>query len=166
LIGFIISLWLLIQTAPVQNLLVRQVAHILSSDLETEVTIRHVNFALFNSMLLEGTLVKDQKKDTLLYAGLVRLNITDWFFFKENIELKYIRLEDAHIHLNRSDSIWNYHFIADYFSGPPKPAAEKKNISLNIRDLELENIHIVQRDEWRGEDLTAAIGSLRQPSAP
>lgn len=160
MIGFIISLWLLIQTAPVQNLLVRQVAHILSSDLETEVTIRHVNFALFNSMLLEGTLVKDQKKDTLLYAGLVRLNITDWFFFKENIELKYIRLEDAHIHLNRSDSIWNYHFIADYFSGPPKPAAEKKNISLNIRDLELENIHIVQRDEWRGEDLTAAIGSL------
>ena len=160
MIGFIISVWLLIQTAPVQNLLVRQVTHILSSDLGTPVTIRHVNFALFNSMLLEGTLIKDQKNDTLLYAGLVRLNITDWFFFKEKIELKYIRLEDAYINLNRSDSIWNYRFIADYFSGPPSPASQKKNIDLNIRTLDLKNIRIVQRDEWRGEDLTAVIGSL------
>ena len=43
-------------------------------------------------MLLEGTLVLDKNKDTLLYAGVVNVNITDWFFFKDKIELKYIGL--------------------------------------------------------------------------
>jgi hypothetical protein len=88
LIASIITLWLLIQTTPVQNFLVHQVAKKLSSDLNTTVRIDHVNFALFNSMLLEGTLIEDQKKDTLLNAGSVSVNITDWFFFKDKIELK------------------------------------------------------------------------------
>ena len=70
------------QTTFVQNLLVHQAAKTISNDLNTTVRIRHVNFALFNSMLLEGTLVLDRNKDTLLYAGSVNVNITDWFFFQ------------------------------------------------------------------------------------
>ena len=49
-------------------------------------------FPCFNKMKLNGVLVKDQKGDTLLYSGQVRVNITDWFFFKDKIELKYIGL--------------------------------------------------------------------------
>lgn len=155
----IISVWLLIQTTPVQNFLVRQVARQLSSDLNTTVRIKHVNFALFNSMLLEGTLVQDRAKDTLLYAGSVEVNITDWFFFKDRIELKYIALQDATIHLNRTDSTWNYQFILDYFSGPPS-AKKKKNIDLDLKQIELDNISIVQKDAWRGEDMSASIKAL------
>ncbi|HET9278225.1 MAG TPA: hypothetical protein VFN95_08550, partial [Flavitalea sp.] len=90
LIALIVSVWLLIQTTPVQNWLVRQVTKTLSKDLKTTVRINHVDFALFNKMLLEGTLVLDQNKDTLLYAGTASVRITDWFFFKEKIELEYI----------------------------------------------------------------------------
>lgn len=155
----IISVWLLIQTTPVQNFLVRQVARQLSSDLNTTVRIKHVNFALFNSMLLEGTLVEDQKKDTLLYAGTVKVNITDYFFFKDRVELKYIALQDAVVHLTRTDSIWNYQFILDYFSGPPS-AKKKKNIDLDLKQIELDNIAIIQKDAWRGEDMRASIKAL------
>ncbi|MEP7257994.1 MAG: hypothetical protein ABI687_06395, partial [Flavitalea sp.] len=160
MIGFIISVWLLIQTTPVQNFLVNQVTHKLSADLGTTVTIRHVNFSLFNSMLLEGALVKDLNKDTLLYAGSVKLNITDWFFFKDNIELEYIGLEDAVIHLQRTDSTWNYQFLANYFSSPGAASAENKNINLNLRQVELDKVSILQRDEWRGEDMKASIQSM------
>lgn len=160
LIGFIISVWLLIQTTPVQNFLVNQVAKKLSKDLKTTVSIKHVNFALFNSMLLEGTLVEDLKKDTLLYAGSVKVNITDWFFFKDKIELEYIGLQDAVIHLNRRDSVWNYNFIMDYFTGPAPASTNQKNINLNLRTVEFDNIFLIQRDEWRGEDMTASIKSL------
>ncbi|RYG22801.1 MAG: hypothetical protein EOO01_44840, partial [Chitinophagaceae bacterium] len=111
LIGLIISVWLLIQTTPVQNFLVHQAAKRISNDLNTTVRIKHVDFALFNSMLLEGTLVLDKNKDTLLYAGVVNVNLTDWFFFKDKIELKYIGLQDAVVHFNRTDSVWNYQFI-------------------------------------------------------
>ncbi len=121
--------------------------------------IRHVNFALFNSMLLEGTLVQDQKKDTLLHAGSVKVNITDWFFFKERIELQYIGLQDATIHLNRTDSTWNYQFLINYFSGPPS-SKKKKNIDLDLRQIEFDNVSLIRHDAWRGEDMSASIKAL------
>ncbi|HUQ66329.1 MAG TPA: translocation/assembly module TamB domain-containing protein [Flavitalea sp.] len=159
LIGLIISVWLLVQTTFIQNLLVHRAAKTISHDLNTTVRIKHVDFALFNSMLLEGTLVLDRNKDTLLYAGSVNVNITDWFFFKDKIELNYIGLQDAVIHLNRSDSVWNYRFLLDYFASPG-PAKKKKNIDLNLNRVEFDNITIVQRDQWRGEDMSAFIKAL------
>ncbi len=126
----IVSAWLLIQTTPVQNFLVHQVTKKLSGDLNTTVKIKHVNFALFNSMLLQGTLIQDHNKDTLLYAGSVKVNITDWFFFKDKIELEYIGLQDAVVHLNRTDRIWNYQFLIDYFSGPSTPGEKKVSSSI------------------------------------
>ena len=152
-------MWLLVQTTFVQNFLVHQAAKTISNDLNTTVRIKHVDFALFNSMLLEGTLVLDRNKDTLLYAGSVNVNITDWFFFKDKIELKYIGLQDAVIHLNRYDSVWNYKFVLDYFSSPA-PAKKKKNIDLDLNRVEFDNITIVQKDQWRGEDMSAFIKAL------
>lgn len=110
-------------------------------------------------MLLEGTLVKDQKHDTLLYAGTVSVRITDWSFFEEKIELEYIGLKDALIHLKRTDSVWNYQFLVDYFAAPQKSSA-KKPIDLNLKTVELESVGIIQQDKWRGENLTASLKSL------
>ena len=107
-------------------------------------------------MLLEGTLVLDKNKDTLLYAGVVNVNMTDWFFFKDKIELKYIGLQEAVIHLNRTDSVWNYQFLLEYFSSPGG-SKKQRNIDLNLNRLEFDNISIVQSDKWRGEDMSAFI---------
>ena len=159
LIALIVSVWLLIQTTPVQNWLVRQVTKTLSKDLKTTVRIDHVDFALFNKMLLEGTLILDQNKDTLLYAGTASVRITDWFFFKEKIELEYIGLKDAAIHLQRRGPTWNYQFLIDYFSAPQQTKS-KSTIDLNLKRVELENVGIIQQDGWRGENLSAALKSL------
>ncbi|HSB93596.1 MAG TPA: hypothetical protein VLC28_10775, partial [Flavitalea sp.] len=61
MIALVILVWLLIQTTFVQNLIIHRVTSRLSKDLNTTVQIKHVDFDLFNSMLLEGTLVKDQR---------------------------------------------------------------------------------------------------------
>jgi hypothetical protein len=159
LIGLIILSWLAIQTTPVQNWLVRQVTHKLSKNLNATVRIEHVDFSLFNKMHLEGTLVQDQQKDTLLYAGNLTVNITDWFFLKDKIELKYIGLKDATIHLQRSDSVWNYRFLVDYFSSPGTKA-KKGGIELNLKTVEFENVTLLQHDKWRGEDQSLQFASL------
>ncbi len=153
---------------PVQTWLVSKVTNRLSKDLHTTVRIQKVNFSLFNKMLLEGVLVKDAQKDTLLYAGTVKVNVTDWWFFKDKAELKYIGLEDATIKLQRTDSIWNYKFITDYFSGSPGKtpgAAEVKDtsrgIQLDLKEVDLSHIHLLKRDGWRGENMELRLGSLR-----
>ena len=83
LIALIILAWLAIQTTPVQNWLVRQVTHKLSKNLHATVSINHVDFALFNKMLLEGTLVKntlrfgsDQAAGWALWEAAGQLTIT------------------------------------------------------------------------------------------
>jgi hypothetical protein len=110
-------------------------------------------------MLLEGTLIEDRKKDTLLYAGELKVNITDWFFLKDKIELEYIGLQDATVFMHREDSTWNYQFLIDYFSGPPS-VKKKKKIQLDLKKVEFKNIHFLNKDEWRGENILFHIGAL------
>ena len=56
-------------------------------------------------MDLDSTLIRDQNKDTLLYAGSMKLRITDWFFLQTKTDLKYIGLENAMINMHRRDSV-------------------------------------------------------------
>jgi len=152
--------WLAIQTSPVQNYLAAKVTQRLSRDLQTTIRIKKVDFGLFNKMLLEGTLVEDRHKDTLLYAGTVEVRITDWFFFKDKVELKYIGLKDAQINFQRTDSVWNYQFLADYFSGPKKKKKEG-TIEYNFRMVDLQNVAFITKDGWRGENQILRVGALK-----
>ena len=156
----LITVWVLIQFTPVQNWLAKFAAKKLSKDLNTEVTIKHVDFALFNKVLLEGVLVKDRRKDTLAYIGRAGMNITDWFFLKDKIEVSYLSLENTNLYLQRTDSIWNYQFLIDYFSAPPS-TKKKKDIEYSIKQLVLTNIHLISKDQWIGQNQELILAYLK-----
>jgi hypothetical protein len=154
----LLSTWGILHYNPVQNWLITKVSKTLSKNLETKVSVRHVDFSLFNKMLVEGVLIEDRKHDTLLYAGTVKLNITDWFFFKDKATLKYVGLSDAVINMNRADSVWNYQFLADYFSSQKsKSKSGKDALQIDLKVLELKNIVFNRIDKWAGQDFRASI---------
>jgi hypothetical protein len=161
LLALILLVWLLVQTEPVQNFIVKKVTTRLSKDLNTEVSIKHVSFALFNRMNLEGTMIKDQNRDTLLFADQVKVRITDWFFLKDSLVLKYIGLDDAYINLNRTDSVWNYQFLVDYFGGTKKTTTKKSALKLDLKKVDLNNVRFVQNDKWVGQKLEVRLGTLQ-----
>ncbi len=153
--------YIFIQTPFGQNWIARQVTKRLSRDLQTKVSIKHVDFSLFNRMHLEGVLIEDQKGDTLMYAGDVKLRITDWFFFKKNVDLKYIGLENAIIKFQRSDSVWRQQFFLDYFaSSPTKSPKKKAGIHFSLKKVEMKNVTFVKRDGWLGQDMIAHVGEM------
>ncbi len=154
------GLYIFIQTDFGQNWIARQVTKRLSRDLQTKISIRHVDFALFNRMHLEGVLIEDKQGDTLLYAGNVKVRITDWFFFKKEAELKYIGLENAVIKLQRTDSVWRQQFILDYFSSPSTGKKKKAGIQFNLKQVEMANVTFLKKDAWLGEDMTVHVGTL------
>lgn len=158
-IVLLIAVWVLLQLPPVQTWLVHQATHQLSKNLRTTINIEHVDFSLFNRMNLEGVYVQDRNKDTLLYAGLVQVRITDWFFFKDDITLKYIGLKNAIIKTQRKDSVWNYQFLADYFSSSDT-STSTSNTKLNLQQVQLENIRFTQKDIWKGNNMCIALGAL------
>lgn len=111
-------------------------------------------------MTVEGVLVEDRKKDTLLYAGSLNVNISDWFFLKDKPVLKYIGLSDAVINLNRTDSVWNYQFLVDYFSSPKSSASKQKTFQIDLKELDLKNITFNSLDKWFGQDMRASLKRL------
>jgi len=133
-----------------------------SKELQTKISIKRIRVNLWNlnRMNLEGVLVEDQKQDTLLYAGVFQVRITDWFIFKDKAELKYIGLEDAVINLNRRDSVWNYNFLQKYFASSDTSAKKSAGISFDLKQVVLKNVSFYKRDEWIGSDMTVRIGGL------
>jgi hypothetical protein len=160
LLGLLLICFLLVQTNPVQNWLVGRASSRLSKSLGTRVTIKHVDFSFFDKMSLEGAYAEDKNKDTLLYAGKIKVNISDWFFLRDSAVLKYIALEDATIRMQRTDSIWNFQFLVDYFSGAPDSTRKGGGIDLRLQKIELKNIHFLKKDGWRGEDMGLYLASV------
>ncbi|MEO6406926.1 MAG: translocation/assembly module TamB domain-containing protein [Ferruginibacter sp.] len=144
----------------VQTWVVGHVASNLSTKLHTRVTIKKVDFSFFNKMELQGLMIEDRKKDTMLYAGTARLNITDWFFLKEKVSLNYIGLENAIVNMNRMDSTWNYQFLIDYFSSPSSSTTKKKNIELTLNEVHLVNVRFNKIDKWVGQNMIAYMNKL------
>lgn len=152
---------LLLQTDPIQNWILGKVTTRLSSGLRTEVKIRHISFSFFNSLNLDGTLVRDQQKDTLLYADQLKVRVTDWFFMKDELVLKYMALEDAYINLHRKDSTWNYQFLINYFSPSTSKKSSGSNLRLNLKKLDFKNVSFKQNDEWIGTLTEAKLGKMQ-----
>jgi hypothetical protein len=165
LLFLIIALWIFIETPFGQNWIAQQVTNRVSKSLHTKVEIKHVDLSLFNKMNLEGVFIEDLHHDTLLYAGRVQVRLTDWFFFKKNIELKYIGLEDAVIRLHRSaDSVWNHQFIMDRLSSSSDTSYSGKKkeggIELTLKKVDFKNVIFRKKDGWIGEDMTINLGTL------
>ena len=157
MILLVLLLYGLLHFSPVQTWVVKQVAARLSEKLHTRVTVKKIDLAFFNKLSIEGLMVEDMNKDTLLYAGAARVNLTDWFFIKDKITLHYVALEDALVNVKRTDSVWNYQFMADYFASPKKSSAKSNGIEFDLKDIHLINIRFNSIDKWIGQDMIASI---------
>ncbi len=167
LLLLVVALWIAIQLPFVQNWLADYAAKRLSKALQTKVQVKNVSFTLLNRVNLEGLYIEDRQRDTLLSAGKMQLNLNDWFILKDSIDLKYIGLQDARIYLQRSqDTVWNYQFIVDYFSGdkkkkPTDPTdTTKQKLTLSISAIDMSNVVFEMRDKWKGNTQYIGIGAM------
>ncbi len=149
----------LLHFSPIQTWVVKKVAANLSEKLKTRVTVKKVDLAFFNKLSIEGLMVEDRKKDTMLYAGAAKVNLTDWFFLKDRITFQYIALNDAVVNMNRTDSVWNYQFLIDYFVSPKKSNEQSATFEFDLKEIHLNNIFFNKVDKWIGQDM---IGSIKK----
>jgi hypothetical protein len=156
----LLFIWFTLQVTFVQNLIVKRVTTGLSEKLNATVSIRHIEYSFFDKMDLQGLLVKDRQQDTLLYAGIAKINISDWFFLKEKPVISYVSLQDGVVDMHRTDSVWNYQFLADFFSSPKKDNETKGGLEFDLKELKLQNISVKQIDGWKGRDMIISLKDL------
>lgn len=162
LVIVLVTLGIVINQKPVQQYLVGKAAQYLANTLQTEVSIERISIDFFDQAVLSGVLIRDLSKDTLLYAGEARVNITDWFFLKEKPVISFVGLKDAVVNINRSrrSDVWNFQFIVDAFASnevKKKKDTTNSNPQFNLRKIDLNNVRFNMIDAWYGADYITSV---------
>lgn len=148
IIGLILISFLLILLPPIQEKIGHQIAKKMHAMLGTEVQLEGLNFSLFNRVNINNVLIRDQHKDTLLFAKTLKLRVTDLIFSRKDPVISYIGLEKAKIYLHRKTPTWNYQFILDRFQS--KDTSKTSSQNFDLKKIDFSNIQFIQDDEWIG----------------
>ena len=164
---FFILLILLIQTAPVQNLIRKKAVSWLQKKLDTKVEVGRIYVGFPKNIILENIYVEDRQKDTLLSAGKIKANLNLYqVIFKGNIDFENIELNTITAKVKRElpDTTFNFQFIIDAFDSGNDDANEKDTASSSssfaIRKVQLDKIRLVYKDVLTGNDAAVYFDHL------
>lgn len=152
----VIAITLLIQVPAVQTKLTSRAILLISKKTHTRVELKKVSITFPKSVVLKGLYLEDLNRDTLLYAGEVKVNINFRDIFKNKIHVNSFLLENTFLDINRTerDSLFNFNFLITAFTDttdlskvkPEKPA--KWTFSLD--NVSLKKIRIRYDDKYGG----------------
>lgn len=159
-----VFLYFVLQSSAVQNWLIARVTNYLESELNTTVSIQHIDVSFFDNVLLEGFYVEDLQGDTLLYAQQLKagLNSNIFSLFNNNLEFNEISLTRARFNIRRleNESATNLKFILDYFaSSDNAPKPKPKPFRIRIQNLRLKDVRFLSEDKINGKEMQAAVSS-------
>lgn len=158
---FIVVVFLLILTPPVQNLIRKKAVTYLENKLHTKVEIGRIYVGLPKKVVLEDFYIEDRQKDTLLAGDLVKIDIGLYdLIFHSSIDINSVQLKNITAKIKRQlpDTAFNFQFIVDAFS-PQKPdtstvnkATDTTASSISIRSITLDKARLVYKDIVSGND--------------
>jgi translocation and assembly module TamB len=157
LIGLIVLVLILIQTAPVQNFARKKVVTFLSNKLKTKVEIKRLDIDFPKMLVLEGVYIEDQKKDTLIAGHQLKVDIDMFKLLSSEIQINEINLNGITAKIKRQlpDTTFNYQFIADAFSSPADTLVKKDTSAMKmaIEKIIVDKTRFVYKDIVTGNDV-------------
>ena len=161
LIGFVLFL----HTSAGKSVVRKKLQSFLQEKWKTEVVIRNVDYRLPNWIALEGVLILDSKKDTLLNGGRLYVGIKLLKLLSNNVDVTAVILDDISLycHRGKNDSAFNFQFILDAFEPAAKDTAKKSAstpMHLALKKLRLNNVQLNYQDQRAELYFTAFINQL------
>jgi len=153
---FGIVLYFALQSHTFQTWLGKKVGIYMTGELKAKVSIDKIKLDFFTKAHLEGLLITDQHKDTLL-KGNVMVDIQNLDLNQQKLAFRKINLKDVSVKLLKypNDSTLNFQFIIDYFENNKIDTTEKKKgWEINYGDIYLDNLSFIYKD--RNADTTVS----------
>ena len=147
-VGLLLLSYLLLLLPIVQEKIGQRIAANFSQSLGTEFKLEGLSFSLLNRVDIKNVLIRDQQKDTLLFAQTLKLRLSDLIFSSKAPTLGYIGLEKAKIYLHRKTPVWNYQFIVDHFKS--NDTSKSSSQQFDLKKIDFSNFQFIQDDEWIG----------------
>lgn len=167
ILGLFALLYFVIQIPSVQNYLKDKAVHYVENKIHTHFAVGHFYLRFFSGVEVDRVYLQDQKKDTLLYADRLKIDISLLQLIGSKAEIKNVELEGVTTHITRlsPDTVFNYQYIINAFTTPDTTVAAKdtgsSNFSLNLQNFELTNIKVVYHDDATGNEARVALGHLQ-----
>ena len=156
-----------INTDPGKEFIRKRTVAFLQQRLKTEVRIDSLDYDLPNMVELKGVLIRDQKKDTLLSAGELRVDISLLELLSSNVDIRKVYLSDAYSHIYRvaPDTAFNFDFVVKAFvsKGTDTTGAvtdTAASMQLNLDELVLNKVRFRMNDFTGGSRFYFDVGDL------
>lgn len=166
IIFLILLVYVLIQIPSVQNFAKDKVVAYVQGKIKTKVEIGSLSLDFPKRLVLENIYFEDQKKDTLLYGGKMRVDISLFKLLSNEVDLSYLELNNikANIYRLNPDTVFNYDYIVKAFAGEqnkqPQPKDSSAAMKFNIGKIVLKNITLRFHDDETGNNAYCYIGNF------
>jgi translocation and assembly module TamB len=163
LIFLVLLVYILIQIPAVQNYARKKVVVYLEKKLKTKVEIGKLTVSFPKQVVLENVYFEDQKKDTLLFAEKLQVDIALFKLIKNSVEIKYLELNgvNANIYRRGSDTVFNYDYILKAFVSQDtitKKDTTGSTLKFSLDKIVLNRIRGSFTDDITGNDATFSLG--------
>ncbi|MCW0481737.1 translocation/assembly module TamB domain-containing protein [Gaoshiqia sediminis] len=123
LLAFLLTAYLAFQTSAIQTIVVRQIAKHYSEKLGTRLSVKSVDIAFFNKVILNEVLIEDQQADTLFFIGNLVASIDHFRIKQIEVNLSSLALLDTKIYVSLDENhLPNYTFLMDALRNPERKA--------------------------------------------
>jgi hypothetical protein len=146
LISAIVFLFV-IRLSSFQTYLAEKAASYFSKELKTTVSVNKVDIILFNKIYLDGFLILDLEKDTLLSLKTLEASFDGNSLLSDKIKVTNVKLDDGLIKVAKSakSKEFNFQFLVDYFKSD-EPSDPSSPIDLAIKKINLNNFSLHYHD--------------------
>ena len=153
----------LIQIPFIQNKIVNYATSFVSSKTNTKVEIKNISISFPKSVVVDGLYLEDEQKDTLISAGITKINIALFDLFRNKITISTFNLEEAtvNLHSTQKDPLFNYNFLITAFADTTTQVntdsipASKWIFSIN--EISLKNVKFAYNDVFAGMNVSVIL---------
>lgn len=142
--------YILLQSNPVQNYIIKRVTSSMEKKSGTKVRIGHVDIDFFHGVRFDDVLICDLHEDTVIYSRVVKLDLKDVKLNSNQVLINFVLLENANIKLKRhaQDKRWAYMMLLDNFkSKNTNKKSNSPNWDIEIAEIKLDDCAFQYEDE-------------------
>ena len=152
----------------VQNFAKNKAINYLKNKTHTEVRLESIKIAFPKDIVLNKFYIEDQKKDTLLYAQRLAVDISLLKLINKKVEINNIELEKIRANVTRidPDTTFNFSFLMDAFMSEQKKPDEEvakdttSTMKFSLNKISLKDIGIKYQDDVAGNAVRLYLGEF------
>lgn len=163
IIFLVLLVYVLVQIPAVQNFAKKKTVSFLEGKIKTKVEIGRLSLDFPKRLVLENVYFEDQRKDTLLAAQKLQVDIALFKLLRSEVEIGYLGLDGVrgNIYRTGNDTLFNYDYIVKAFmSDEEKDPADTaaSTMKFKLDKIVLNRIHATFKDDQTGNDVDFNLG--------